>query len=449
MFQAPNQLTSLMSLSRFQAFSDGALAKRLPKSFAATLLALKIRVADLSNPTSELIQQELGLTNLMKPQIFWLMAIICAFAVANLYYNQPILAAIAHSFHASVAEAGWIPTMTQLGYASGLLLFVPLGDRFEQRRLIVIMLLITAINLFTAALSPNLKTLILASYGIGATTIVAQILLPFSTQLASSSEQGKIIGNLMSALFVGILLARPIGGWVGEQFNWRAIYWLAGGVMLLLAIASAQLLPKYQPTLKLSYEQLLRSLWDLIESQSALRTASLIQAMLFGAFSAFWSTLAFLLTRPPYSYGSNAVGLFGLVGIAGILAAPLLGKMADRVTAKILRLMVGMAIVGATIAYLMFWQFGTQLWGLIVGSVLLNLSSQGALVANQVKVYSLDPDARSRLNTVFMVATFLGASLGSVIGTYGWSLLQWSGVCIAGLFLIGVAAIWFWLPRIK
>ncbi|MBW4564932.1 MAG: MFS transporter [Mojavia pulchra JT2-VF2] len=385
----------------------------------------------------------------MKPQIFWLMAIICAFAVANLYYNQPILAAIAHSFHASVAEAGWIPTMTQLGYASGLLLFVPLGDRFEQRRLIVIMLLITAINLFTAALSPNLKTLILASYGIGATTIVAQILLPFSTQLASSSEQGKIIGNLMSALFVGILLARPIGGWVGEQFNWRAIYWLAGGVMLLLAIASAQLLPKYQPTLKLSYEQLLRSLWDLIESQSALRTASLIQAMLFGAFSAFWSTLAFLLTRPPYSYGSNAVGLFGLVGIAGILAAPLLGKMADRVTAKILRLMVGMAIVGATIAYLMFWQFGTQLWGLIVGSVLLNLSSQGALVANQVKVYSLDPDARSRLNTVFMVATFLGASLGSVIGTYGWSLLQWSGVCIAGLFLIGVAAIWFWLPRIK
>jgi predicted MFS family arabinose efflux permease len=383
----------------------------------------------------------------MKPQTSWLMAIICAFAVANLYYNQPILAAIAQSFQVSAAEVGWIPTLTQLGYASGLLLFVPLGDRLEQRRLIVMMLLITAMTLFAAALSPNLNTLILTSFAIGATTISAQILIPFATRLAPPSDQGKIIGNLMSAVFVGILLARPIGGWIGEQFNWRGIYWMAGGVMVLLAIASAQLLPKYQPKSKLSYGALLRSLWKLVESQPTLREASLIQAMLFGAFSVFWSTLAFLLTRPPYSYGSQAVGLFGLVGIAGILVAPLLGQIADRGTTKTLHSIVGIAILGAIVAYVIFWQWSTQLWGLIIGSVLLNLSSQSALIANQVKIYSLDPNARSRLNTVFMVATFLGASLGSVVGTYGWTLMQWKGVCIAGVLLLGVAAMQFWLSK--
>jgi len=217
----------------------------------------------------------------------------------------------------------------------------------------------------------------------------------------------------------------------------------------LMAIISNQLLPTYQPKSKLSYGELMRSLWELVKSQPVLREASLIQAMLFGAFSVFWSTLAFLLTRPPYSYGSQAVGLFGLVGIAGILVAPLLGKITDRGTSKTLRSIVGIAIFGAIAAYWIFWQFGTQLWGLILGSILLNLSSQGGLIANQVKIYSLVPTARSRLNTVFMVATFLGASLGSVVGTYGWNLMKWTGVCIAGLLLIAVAAIRFWLPRTK
>ncbi|MDM9384652.1 MFS transporter [Chlorogloeopsis sp. ULAP01] len=379
----------------------------------------------------------------MTLQMFWLMAITCAVAVANLYYNQPILAAIAESFNASADQVGWIPTLTQLGYASGLLLFVPLGDRLERRQLIVTMLLITASVLIIAALSPNLNSLVVASYGIGATTIVAQILLPFATELVPPNAQGKIVGNLMSALFVGSLLARPVGGWLGEQYGWRSIYWSAGGGMTALAIASAQLLPKSQPTLKLTYLQLLQSLWGLVKSQPVLREASLIQAILFGALSVFWSTLAFLLTRPPYSYGSNVVGLFGFVGIGGILAAPVLGQIAARGTAKTLRSMVGMALVASIAAYLIFWKFETQVWGLIVGSMLLNLSSQGALVANQVKVYSLLPDARSRLNTVFMVSTFLGASLGSVVGTYGWSAFQWTGVCLAGLLLIGIAGIRF------
>lgn len=374
------------------------------------------------------------------------MAIICGFAVANLYYNQPILAQIAESFDASASEVGWIPTLTQMGYASGLLLFVPLGDRLERRRLIIAMLCLTAIALLMAALSPSLSFLIFSSYLIGAATVMAQILLPFATDLVSEQIQGKIIGNLMSALFVGTLFARPLGGWLSEQWGWRSIYWFAGLMMLLLTVASTKLLPSSQPKSKLSYGQLMRSLLTLVKSYPALRSASLNQAMLFGGFSLFWSTLAFLLSRPPYNYGSNAIGLFGLVGIVGIIAAPMLGKLADKGNAKTLRSMVVVATTLTVAAYLIFWQLGTQLWGLIIGSILLNLGSQGGLIANQVKIYRLDKDARSRLNTVFMVATFTGASLGSILGAYGWSIAQWTGVCLAGLLLGAIAAILLWFP---
>ncbi len=334
-----------------------------------------------------------------------------------------------------------------MGYASGLLLFVPLGDRLERRRLVTIMLTLTAIALFLAALSPNLLWLILTSYLIGAATVMAQIILPFATDLVSEKIQGKIIGNLMSALFMGTLFARRFGGWLAEQFGWRSIYWLAGVLMLLLTVASTKLLPSNQPKSKLSYKQLMRSLLTLIKSYPALRSASLIQAMLFASFSVFWSTLAFLLSRPPYNYGSNAIGMFGLVGITGIIAAPLLGKLADKGNAKTLRSMVNIAVTLTIASYLIFWQLGTQLWGLILGSILLNLGSQGGLIANQVKIYRLNKDARSRLNTVFMVTTFVGASLGSIIGAYGWSIAGWTGVCLAGLIPGAIAVIHLWYPR--
>lgn len=379
----------------------------------------------------------------MKQETVWLMAVTCALAVANLYYNQPLLAAIAQSFHASASQVGWIPTLTQLGYASGLLLFAPLGDCLERRRLIVTMLLITAAAMLAAAVSPTLEWLTVTSYIIGATTIAAQLVLPFAAQLAEPTQQGKVIGNLMSALFVGILLARPAGGYIGATLGWRSIYAIAGGLMVILALASMRWLPKSKPSLTLSYGQLLQSLWGLIQSQPILRSASAIQAMLFGVFSAFWSTLAFLLAQPPYFYGSDIAGLFGFVGISGIVAAPILGKLADRGSQRIIDAIVGLSITISVISYLLFWQFSQQLWGLILGIILLNLSTQGALVANQVQIYSLLPEARNRLNTVYMVSTFIGASVGSVVGTYGWSLWRWPGVCVTGLGLIGVAGIIF------
>ena len=258
------------------------------------------------------------------------MAIACGITVANLYYNQPLLALLADDFNTSAHEIGLIPTLTQVGYALGILLLVPMGDLIERRKLIVIMTGLTALALASAAIAPNLDWLIIASFVIGTTTIAAQIIVPFATQLVKPNERGKAVGTVMSGLFIGILLARTVSGFVGGALGWRAVYWLGSGLMIGLAAVMAKVLPVSQPSVQMSYARLMRSLLHLLKTQPRLQRASLIGAMTFGAFSAFWSTLAFLLEQPPYHYGSEVVGLFGLVGVVGAAAAPVVGKVADR-----------------------------------------------------------------------------------------------------------------------
>jgi predicted MFS family arabinose efflux permease len=364
------------------------------------------------------------------------MAITAGISVANLYYNQPLLAEMGQSFHASAREVGFIPMLTQVGYAIGILLFVPLGDVIERRRLIVTMLAATACALVTAAVSPSIVWLAVASLTIGVTTIVPQLILPFAASLAEPGERGEVVGNVMSALFIGILLARTVGGFTGEIWGWRTVYWIAGGVAVILAVVVSRLLPVSRPSLKLSYTKLIQSLLELILSQPVLREAAMIGALSFGAFSAFWSTLAFLLEQPPYLYGSQVAGMFGLVGIVGSVAAPAIGRLADRRSPL---LTVGLGVAIAALSFLVFWGFGYQLWGLVVGVILLDLGVQSTLVSNQARIYSLLPEAQSRLNTVYMVPYFMGGSLGSILGVYGWSWLQWNGVCLVGLSMLSVA----------
>jgi len=377
-----------------------------------------------------------GTTNSMKRSIIWIMAVTSAAAVANLYYNQPLLAVIAQSFHASAHQVGFIPMLTQLGYAVGLLLFVPLGDLMERRRLIATMLATTAIALAAAAMSPSLAWLVVASLVIGITTIVAQLIVPFAAQLAKPGDRGKVVGTVMSGVLIGILLARTVSGFVGASFGWRTVYWLASGLMIVFAVALFFLLPKSQPSLTMSYRELMQSLWGLIRDQPVLREASIIGAMSFGAFSAFWSTLVFLLEKPPYHYGSEVAGLFGLVGVVGAAAAPIAGKLADK---KSPRLTVGLAILITTSSFCVFWLFGHQLWGLIVGVILLDLGVQAAQVSNQARIFSLSPEAYSRLNALYIMFYFVGGALGSFLGAISWSRWQWNGVCGVGLLMLVVA----------
>lgn len=376
----------------------------------------------------------------MKHNIFWLMTIASGAAAANLYYNQPLLAAIAESFHAPAREAGFIPIATQIGYAVGIFLFVPLGDLMERRKLIVAMLLATALALGGAAVSPSINWLVGASWAIGMTTIAAQLIVPLAAQLAKPEERGKVVGMVMSGLLIGILLARTVSGFVGAFFSWRVMYWLASGLMILLAVALFKLLPKSQPSLKVPYQQLMGSLFKLVR-QPVLREASMIGAMSFGAFSAFWSTLVFLLEQPPYHYGSEVAGLFGLVGVVGAAVAPLVGRLADRSSPK---LTVGLGLAITAGSFLIFLLFGYNLWGLIVGVILLDLGVQTTMVSNQALIYSLPPETHSRLNALYITFYFAGGALGSFLGAYGWSRWQWTGVCGVGLLmLVGAFATFF------
>ncbi len=375
----------------------------------------------------------------MRRNTLWVMAIASAFAVANLYYNQPLLAAIAQSFHASVQQVGLIPTLTQAGYALGLLLFVPLGDRVDARRLIVITLIAATLALLAAAASPNLEWLILVSFAIGMVSVTAQLILPFAAKLVSSDRQGSVLGTILSAVFAGILLSQPISGWLGAQLGWRSIYLLAAMAMMILAIASVRWIPQSEPSVTTPYPQLMRSLWQLVKKQPILREASAVQSLLFAAFSGFWATLVFLLEQPPYEYGSQVAGAFGLTGIVGVVAAPMLGKLAGRGDQQLTRLLIGGAIAAVSGSYLLLWGLQNQLWVIVVAAMLLSLGTQGALVAHQTRIYRLLPSARSRLNTVFIVSAALGASVGSSLGAYSWGMAQWQGVCITGLSMMAIA----------
>jgi predicted MFS family arabinose efflux permease len=362
----------------------------------------------------------------------WLFAAVSAITAANLYYHQPLLAEIARYFRVPESRTGFISTVTQMGYAVGLLLFVPLADVKERRRLIVVMLVAVAAALAGAALAPSLGWLALASFLVGVTTIVPQLVLPFAAGLARPEERGRVIGLVMGGLLIGILGARTLSGFFGAAFGWRAVFAGAAVLMLLLAAVSAYAFPRAPVNSTLSYGALLRSLLTLSRGQPVLREAALIGALVFGAFSAFWTTLAFRLETPPLHYGARVAGLFGLVGIVGALTAPAIGRIADR---RSPRATVGLGIALVIAAFLAFLLAGSTIAGLVVGVILLDAGSQATGVSNQARIYSLPLELHARLNTVYMVAFFIGGSLGSTLGTWAWGRWRWAGVVGVGLVL--------------
>ncbi|BAU10496.1 major facilitator transporter [Leptolyngbya sp. NIES-3755] len=369
----------------------------------------------------------------MRTSLVWMMAIASGASVANLYYNQPLLAKIAHQFGVSAAEVGAIPMLTQMGYAIGVLLIVPLGDRLERRRLIVIMTICSAIALLVAATATDLIWMSVASFAIGVSAVSAQILVPFAAQLCEPAQRGKVVGMVMSGLFIGILVARTVSGFVGQRFGWQAMYWLGSGAMIVLAIVLSKQLPRYQSSLKMAYPALLRSMFGLIQREPALQISSWIGAMSFGAFSVFWSTLVFLLAQPPYRYGSDVAGLFGLIGVVGALAAPIVGRIADRRSPGFT---VQLGILMTTSSFLVFWIFGKQLLGLILGVILLDLGVQTTQISNQATIYRLPAEFHSRLNAMYIMLYFVGGALGSYLGTSAWNRAQWNGVCAIGFVMM-------------
>ncbi len=382
-------------------------------------------------------------TRSLNPRIVFILAVASGLTVANLYWAQPLLDSIAHAFNASTTSAGLIVTLTQLGYAAGLVLLVPLGDVLEQRRLIVSVLLVAVISLIIAALSSSILIFFLASLAIGITSVVAQILVPFSATLAPDHERGKVVGQVMSGLLLGILLARTLSGFISAYEGWRAVFWVASGMILILSLILLKALPSFKAKVDLSYRQLLKSVWELFKSEPLLRKRSLYGALVFANFSVLWTSLTFLLAHPPYNYNDAIIGLFGLVGASGATSANVAGRLADKGHTNAA---TGFFLSSILISFILMAMGGAMLIPLIAGIVILDLGVQGTHILNQSEIYKLSAEARSRLTTAYMTSFFIGGSIGSLTSAAIFGAYGWIGVCVLGGIYSSLAII-IWIAE--
>lgn len=362
--------------------------------------------------------------------LIFMLALTAGMAVASLYYCQPLLALLGNDFHLNSATVGTLPTLTQAGYALGLLLLIPLGDKFDRRRVILIKGLALAAALAFTAVSPGLAPLLLASFIVGITATMAQDVIPAAAAMTDSSQRGRIVGQVMTGLLTGILLSRVISGFIGEWFGWRSVYLAAAAGMLLVTILLWRALPRFTPSSTLSVGQLYRSLFSLLVKYPSLQKAALAQGLLNAAFSAFWTTLALMLFQS-FHLGSSAAGLFGLAGAVGALTAPLFGKAADHFGPQ------RMTRIGAlltSVSFLLMLAAGSWIhssWYLPILAILtvsFDMGVQMCLISHQTIIYNTAPQAMSRANAILLAGVFIGMTSGSFVASQLFGLWGWQAV---------------------
>ena len=362
----------------------------------------------------------------------WVMTIATGLVVANIYYNQPLLGDISRDFKVSEAKGGMLAMFTQLGYAAGMLFCVPLGDMLKRKQLIMVVFIVDIIALLLTAFAPNIQFLLFAGFLTGAFSVVPQLIIPMAAHLSPPEKRGKTIGFVMSGLLIGILLSRTISGYIGAHLNWRAMYFIAAGLMFILAIILYFLLPEVYPDYKGSYKGLMSSLITIIKEEPVLRIASIRGALCFAGFAGFWTTLVFLLRQPQFHAGSEVAGAFGLVGAFGALAASQMGRLSDKGNRHRL---TTISIVIVIVSFIVFGFSGSSLAGLVIGVILMDMGVQATHISNQSAIFSIRPEARNRLNTVYMVTYFIGGALGTFLASQSWHRYHWKGVVAMGLFL--------------
>ncbi|WP_030439451.1 MFS transporter [Actinoplanes subtropicus] len=376
----------------------------------------------------------------LKRSLILLLSVACGIAVANIYFPQAISPLIADDLHVRPASAAVAVTCAQLGYAAGIFLLVPLGDRLRHRGLITTLLLMTCAGLALAGTAPSLPVLAVASALVGLTTVVPQILIPMAAGLTDPQRRGAVTGTLLSGLIGGILLARTFSGTLGEWLGWRWPYLVAAAMAMILALAMATALPHTTPSTDQRYPALLAATLHLLRTEPLLRRSCQYQVLMFAAFSAAWTALALFITGPHYGLGTPAVGVLALVGAVSMLATPVAGRRTDRRGPDAVSpvCMVGAVAAGAL---LLTGQRGgaVGLVGLGAGMLLLDVAVQSGQVANQARIFAVRPEARARLNTAYMTCAFLGGSAGSWLGVRSYSTFGWNGVCGLVALLAGLA----------
>lgn len=381
----------------------------------------------------------------MSQALTLLFAIAGGAAVGNLYLAQPLLAEIAGSFGVSIGSAGTLITVTQVGYALGILLIVPLGDTLNRRRLVPTIMICSALALAASALAPSFAGMLAALTALGLTTVAGQILTPLAGDLAKPEQRGRVVGTVVSGLITGILLSRTVSGFLAHAAGWRAVYAMAAVIIVLLAVVLARVLPMEQRRPSVSYGNLLRSVFTVVRKHPAVQVTLLIGSAAFSVFSMFWTGLTFLLSSPPFSYSVSQIGLVGLVGLAGALAAQRAGWLHDRgwsanaTGATLLLALLSLFIAG----------FGsTEIIPILIAVLLLDIAIQGTNVLNQTRLFSIDANARSRLNTAFVASNFIGGAIGSALAGVLWESGGWLHVVFGGVALIAFSLI-VWITQRK
>ncbi|WP_377296455.1 MFS transporter [Rhizobium sp. SGZ-381] len=372
----------------------------------------------------------------------FLLAAACGLVAANIYYAQPLAGPISAALGLSPQAAGLIVTLTQIGYGAGLLFVVPLGDLVENRKLALVMIGIATVGLLGAALSPSAGPFLAASLLIGLGSVAVQVLVPYAAHLAPEAIRGRVVGNVMSGLMLGIMLARPVSSFIAELSSWHAVFLASAAAMIALSLVLARALPQRAPTSKLRYGQLLASMARLAATTPILQRRALYHACLFAAFSLFWTTTPLLLAGPAFGLSQGGIALFALAGVAGAVAAPIAGRVADRGWT---RLATFFAMLAVAIAFLMthLAPLGSP-WSLallVIAAIVLDFGVSANMTLGQRAIFALGPEFRSRLNGLYMATFFVGGAIGSALGGWayaqgGWTLTSWIGFSLPLVALV-------------
>lgn len=373
-----------------------------------------------------------------------LMALTCGVLVANLYYAQPVLSLIGADFAMAPALESSVVTASQLGYALGLILLVPLGDVVENRKLILTTMGFCVLGCVGLLASGSLPTLFLSMVVVGVTACAAQMIVPLAAHLAPPERRGAVVGNVMAGLLGGILLARPISSLAAEYLGWRGIFLVSAGLMLALAALCAFALPRRVPSAREPYPALIRSLGHLFRSQPVLRRRALYHAAMFASFAIFWTGAPIVLMSAPYNYSGHAVALFTLSGVFGVCAAPVAGRLADR---GYIRTGTIAAMSLAIAALLLAAVAGGSMILFILAGILVDLGVQANLVIGQREIFALDDAIRSRLNAVYMAIFFLGGAVGSALTSPVLEAFGWPAVALMGAAFPATALAFVMLER--
>ncbi|WP_064117746.1 MFS transporter [Pseudomonas fluorescens] len=382
----------------------------------------------------------------MKPlqsRVVLLFSVACGLAVGNVYYAQPLLDAMAEAFGMSPASIGIVITLTQIGYGIGLVLLVPLGDLLNRRRLIVSQTLLSAAALLMIALAPNSLWLLLGMTLTGLLAVVTQVLVAYAATLAEPAQRGRVVGVVTSGIVVGILLARTVAGGMADLAGWRAIYVLSAGLTLLMAVLLFRVLPKdeqAQPTT--TYAALIASVFSLFREEPVLRQRAILALLTFASAMVLWTPMVLPLAAPPLSLSHSEIGLFGLAGAAGALAAARAGHLADRGLGQWVS---GLSLVLMLGSWLPIALTQSSLWALLLGVITLDLGLQAVHVTSQSMIYSVRPQAQSRLTAGYMLFYSIGSALGSIASTAIYASAGWIGVCLLGAGINAVALVYWWL----